>query len=164
MPLLGRQQLTSGNANITVNFTPRWQVFDIMARVAGYSGSDIARFRFNGDTGNNYAHRTWVSTSLTNTAVGGVAGIPVATVTITGPRGLIWARVDKRTTALTARIAGLTHSDQEGSATAPLMYGFMGTWNNTSALISSVTLNGGAGGATLNTGSYLEVWGSMDDH
>jgi protein subunit release factor B len=160
--LLGRIQNTGAQATITVDLPQGFQVFEIIARVAGYSGNDIARLQFNRDTGNNYASREWVSTSITNVATGAIAGIRCATVGITGPRGLIWARVEKRLSSLVARVIGHTHSDQEGSATAPLMYGFRGTWNNTSSLITSVSLNGGAGGATLNAGSYLEVWGALD--
>lgn len=163
MPLLGRTQNAGSSATITVAFSPVWQVFEIIARVAGYSGADIARLQFNLDTGNNYAFRNSVSTGADVTGAA-VAGITVASVGITGVRGLIWARVDKRTSAIVARVIGHTHSDQEGSATAPLSYNFRGTWNNTTALISSVSLNGGAGGATLNANSYLEVWGSLDSH
>lgn len=162
MPLLGRIQNAGGQATLTVAFTPGWQVFEVLARVAGYSGNDIARLQFNGDTGTNYAHRTSVSTSVTDVTGTSVAGIPVATVGITAPRGLIWARIDKRLASLTGRVIGFTHSDAEAAAAAPLSYQFRGNWNNTAALISSISLNGGAGGATLNAGSYLEVWGAMD--
>jgi hypothetical protein len=103
-----------------------------------------------------------VSTSITNTTPATAAGIEMATVAITGARGLIWARVEKRTTALTARVVGICHSDNVGSAAAPLMYWFQGSWNNTSSLITSVGLNGGSSGATMNSGSYLEVWGQLD--
>jgi hypothetical protein len=89
-----------------------------------------------------------------------VNGIEIATVAITGARGLIWARVDKRTAALTARVIGHTHSNNEAAAAAPVMYGFMGNWNNTSSLITSVSMTGD--GANLNAASYLEVWGSLD--
>jgi hypothetical protein len=162
MPLLGRAELTSNATDLTLQIPANLQVFEIVARVAGYTGADIARLRFNGDSGANYAWRCMVSTSVTNGTGAAVAGIQVATVGITGARGLIWARVEKRTTALTARVIMLCHSDNEGSATAPLNYWTCGNWNNTSALITSVGLNGGTGGSSLLTGTYIECWGARD--
>jgi len=159
MPLLSRFQTPSDVASFDVAVPAGFQVFEIVARVLGYSAGGIAGFFFNGDAGNNYVGRTWVSTSITNVADAARANIRVATVAITGPRGLIWARVEKRTTAIPARMIGWTHSDNEG-LTAPLMYGFMGNWNNTTALINRVGLSGN--GVNLLTGSYIEIWGAND--
>lgn len=161
MPLLARSQIAADSASFDIAVPQGFQVFELIARVVGYSGAGgIAGFFFNGDTGNNYSSRVFVSTSVTNVATTATASIRVASVAITAARGLIWARLEKRLAALTARIIGQTHSDAEAAAAAPLMYSFNGNWNNTTSLITRVGLTGN--GVNLLAGSYLEVWGTRD--
>jgi len=156
---LGDAILGSAATTLTLTFPYPVGLVEGYARVAGYSAGQIMGIRLNGDSGNNYADRQFVSTSVTNVTGAARASIRCATVGITGPRSLVRFTVRKHRAGVVAAVFGWTHSDQEGSATAPLMYAFNGTWNNTSALITSVTLESGGAG-TLSSNTWLGCYGA----
>ena len=157
---LGFTELGSDNANITVTLSVSKKFLRCYARVAGYSGSDTARWRFNGDTAANYGAVASEPADAAATSTINTAGILVGEAAQTTPRAILVADVVKEATGRVAKLRGHGIDDTESIGTALVLTNHGGLWNNTSSLITSVTLNGGSCGASLLTGSWVAVWGS----
>jgi hypothetical protein len=129
----------------------------IEARIAGNSGgTSTPKLRFNGDTGTNYswARSDGVAAVTTGTAQD---GIRVAQTTITGPR---YFTANVRNVSAQAKVVIVEGaSGSESAGTAPTINHARGVWGNTSAQITSVTLNSGSSDLLL-AGTEMWVWGS----
>jgi hypothetical protein len=123
-------------------------------RIAGYDSSSIAKLRFNSDTGTNYsfARSDGVAAVTTGTSQD---GFRVAQTSITGPRYFIAHVRNVSAQAKVVILEGMSGS--ESASTAPTINWVRGVWGNSSAQITSVTLNSGAG---LLSGTEIWVWGS----
>jgi hypothetical protein len=140
---------------VTLSSAKKWLRIEV--RIAGSSNnSNTARLRFNGDTGTNYtyARSDGVAAVTTGTTVD---GIRVAQTTITGPR---YFTANVRNVSAEGKVVILEGaSGSESAATAPTINHVRGVWANTTAQITSVTLNSG-GSANLLSGTEISVWGS----
>jgi hypothetical protein len=128
----------------------------IYLRIAGYSASSVARLRFNGDSGANYAYK--VSENLAAaTAATGASGLDLATA-LGGSQALIEMTLINSVTIEKS----LFWDGVAGSlvaATAPNRIIGSGIWINAAA-INQVTLDAGSGGGTLSLGTGISVFGS----
>lgn len=157
---LGFTELGANGANILVTLAVSKKFLRIYARIAGYSGNNIARWRFNGDTANNYSSVASEPADAVHTATINTSGILVGEVAQTTPRALLVVDVVKEATNRVGKVRGHGIDDSEAAGTAVAMTNHGGIWANTASLITSVTLNEGAtGGNNLTTGSWVAVWG-----
>lgn len=159
LTFLGRTQLGAAAADITVSFTGQAGLFLLIGRITGYSGAGgIARWRFNGDAGSNYQYSASEPADAASTSpVTAQNGILVGETAQTTERSPQVAWVTKGSTGEVALLHGSGGDGTLSLTTAFGLINYGGWWNNTAALISSVTLNGG--GVNLNTGSWVEVYG-----
>jgi len=130
--------------------------------ITGFSGSDSAAIRFNGDTGANYVAR------YATVAAGGVivadapfvSGTSMRLSAAAGTQGQsIWMVVNNFATV--SKQAMITAPLFTGAAAtaATLVVGGAGEWVNTTAQITSVQpLVVGAN--NFNLGSSITIWGS----
>lgn len=139
---------------MTLSSAKRW--LRIEARIAAYSGGSIAKLRFNGDTGSNYAFaRSDGNANVTSAAP--TDGIRVAQGAITASR---YFTANVRNVSSQGKVVILEGlSGSESAATVPTINHVRGVWDNTSAQITSVTLNSGSG-VNLLAGTEIWVWGS----
>ena len=135
--------------------TPKkWLRIDV--RIAGYSGSSTASLRFNGDTGSNYSYARHDNNGPVNSGTS-QTGIRVANSTITGPH---YFTASVRNVSSQAKVVILQGaSGSESASLAPTINDVRGVWGNSSAQITSVTLNNG-GAVNLLAGTEISVWGS----
>lgn len=131
----------------------------IEARIAGCSAGcgGTARLRFNGDVATNYSYARSDEVAAVTTGTS-QSGIRMAQTVITGPR---YFTADVRNVLAQAKVVILEGaSGSESAGTAPTINHARGVWGNTSAQITSVTLNSGGGGDNLLAGTEIWVWGS----
>lgn len=159
LAFLGRTQLGANNANISVSFTGMDGFFIVVAHIAGYSGADIARLRPNNDTGNNYSSVASEPADAAHTATTSTAGMILGETGQTTARSPQFIFVTKPSSGQVAFMRAIAGDGSAAAATALGMIDSCAVWANTADSISSFTLNGGAGGASLTTGSYVEVYG-----
>jgi len=152
--LLGSGSLGADNTDLTVTLSSAKRYLRIEARIAGYGGNSVAKLRFNGDTGNNYAFaRSDGIAAVSSTA--STSGISVAQTAISGPR---YFSASVRNVSSQAKVVILEGSSgSESAGTVPTINHVRGVWGNTSAQITSVNLNSGA---NLLAGTEIWVWGS----
>lgn len=144
----------------TVTFTPR-NTLMVQFVINGYSGNDIARFQFNGDTATNYNTRflysasggtTW--TNLQNLSATGIALGPVA---IQRPR--TGALFINNSLAIPKLIKIETTEASTNAATAaPRIALAQGQWQNTTAQISSMRMID-INSTNLTSGSGFAIYG-----
>jgi len=167
---LGTASLGSSNANLgPVVFGPGWGFLYVYHFIAGYTGSDIALLRLGTgttvDTGTNYS---WIATHWTGSAAGtpstnvSQTGIRVANDAVTTPRRGHHEIFNGTGTNMNKFVDSRTLTFSATSATAATTITSMsmvtGTWFNT-AQAQCVGLNGGTGGASLLSGSFISVYG-----
>lgn len=159
LQFLGRTQLGSNATTITVSFTAQDGFFIVVGHIAGYTGSDIARLRVNGDTGNNYSSASSEPTDAAHTQTTSTSGMILGEAGQTAARSPVFCFVIKPSAGQVAFMRSIQGDGSAAAATAIGMIDSCAVWANTSASISSFVLFGGVGGASLLTGSYLEVYG-----
>lgn len=149
-----------------VTLTSAMNKLFIQYNITGYSGNDIAMFRFGGtagavDSGNNYwsRHITWAAggTIATNTQVLSTNGIRVAgNAVVQGRSGICQlmnvATVSKPFTIHTQTLTG-------AAGTAGLIDLGGGEWVNTTQQIISIQMVD-QNGTNLTAGSGFVVWGA----
>ncbi|MGH3117542.1 MAG: hypothetical protein ACRDQ2_10625, partial [Gaiellales bacterium] len=142
---------------LTVSNLPLRKHLQIRVRIAGYSGSSIARLRFNGDTGSNYSDKRQddAGAPVANTTT---SGIRLAAASLSGAHGIMVCDVINVATRAKSLI-GEGHSSSESAAAAPVLHRSAGVWQNTTSQINSVTLNVGSGGGNLLAGTEIVVFG-----
>jgi hypothetical protein len=133
----------------------------VQVRVTGYSGGDIASFRFNGDSGTNYWWR------CLNTVAGGVTWtnqqaasatlIQLHPLTTTLQRSSLHAITNL---ASKSKVMTTTATTSTGSA-ATVGGGELGwgEWVNTTAQITSIELRTAGGSITMPAGTGFAVFG-----
>ena len=159
LTFLGRTQLGANNANITVSFTAQNGFFIVVGHIEGYTGADIARLRPNGDTGTNYSYVAGEPQDAAASGAINAAGYVLGEAGQTTPRSPQFIFVIKPSASQVCFMSGIAGDGSVAKGTAITMIQHVCVWDNTTASISSFVLNGGAAGASLTTGSYLEVYG-----
>ncbi len=153
--------LAGNGANITVTLKRPYRYLLALARIAGYTGNNIARWQFNGDTGANYGAVASEPSDAAATSTINTNGILVGETAQTAARALQVMFAAKDAAGRIARVRGMGIDDTEVITTAVALTSHGGIWNNTTALFTSVTLNEGAtGGNNLLTGSNVVVFGA----
>jgi len=155
--LLGTGSLGLDAFDLTVPLSSakRWLRIDV--RISGYTFAGVAKLRFNSDTGTNYswARSDGVAAVSTNTLQD---GIRVAVTAIAGSR---YFAANVRNVSTQGKVVILEGSSgSESAATAPTINHVRGVWGNTTAQITSVTLNSGSATNLLLSGTEIWVWGS----
>ena len=143
-----------------ISFPPR-DMLMVQVRVQGYSGGDIASFRFNGDTGANYWSRN------ISFAAGGVTATNAEQVSQTLARLHPTTTTQKRSSvhfinnqANTSKLGTTTAQTSSGSAATIPVLEFGGfEWVNTTAQITSITLLTAGGSITMPAGTGFVVFG-----
>lgn len=154
--------LTAAAANLGTLAIPAINKLYLNINISGFSGSDSAAIRFNGDTGANYVAR------FATVAAGGVVVVdaPFASATslrlsaAAGTQGQsIWMTVNN--TLAVSKQALITAPLFTGAAAtaATLVLGGAGEWVNTTAQITSVQVLV-VGANNFNAGSSVTIWGS----
>ena len=133
----------------------------VQVRVTGYSGSDIASFRFNTDTGANYWSR-YISAAtgavtLTNAQNTSQSLARLFAAGTTLQRSALVNITNNAGTSKVGRVEGQTSSG--AAATAPVIEWGGFEWINTSAQITSITMLTAGGSITLGIGSGFAVFG-----
>jgi hypothetical protein len=168
---LGSTVLASNaSTTSTVTLSSTMDVLFIIVRVTGYTGTDIASMRFNGDTGQNYWDRHLQvaagGTTLSDVECGSsTTGCGTATNRVLmrlGPNSVTTARtvfVTCGNRAATSKVCDIRSQVGTGTAaTAGAMTWGGGEWVNTSAQISSIVLVT-KGGNSMLTGTGFVVFG-----
>jgi hypothetical protein len=155
---LGSTKLASGA--LTTN-TVSFGAYDILVvhfTVAGYAGSDIAGFRFNGDTGSNYLEKisNAASASTAWTVTNPTAGTRMQVSATAVTAGRVGTMVIQNITANRKECWIQTATDP-GSAAAPIADSIFGLWSNTTAQITSMVMITPT--SNMNAGTGFAVWG-----
>lgn len=138
-----------------------YDLLRISVRVTGYSGSDIASFRFNGDSGANYWSR------YISAAAGGVTLTNAQNVSQTLARCFAVATTLQRSgtflvinNSATSKVGCAAAQTSSGAAaTAPVIEWGGFEWVNTSAQITSIELRTAGGANTMTAGTGFSVEG-----
>lgn len=155
-PLLASAAVSAG-----VWTVPARDELFVSVRVTGYSGADIASFRFNGDTGTNYWSRYHNSLAGQTTYTDNpnvsqtVARCFALTTTL---QRTAWVKISNpTTTSKRGVVLGGTSTGAAGTAGQIEVGGF--EWVNTTAQITSIELRTAGGTLLLNAGTSFHVWG-----
>jgi hypothetical protein len=133
----------------------------ILVRIVGYSGGDIASFRFNGDAGANYWSR------YISSVAGGVALVNNQNLSQTLAR--LFALTTTLSRSAMVSISNRSGTSKVGNVNAQTGTGAAGTagilefggfeWVNTTAQITSVEMRTAGGAVTMNTDTGFMVFG-----
>lgn len=154
--------LAAAAANLGTLTIPAMNHLYINLQVTGFSGSDFASIRFNGDTGANYVSRfiTAVAGGVVFADAPFVSATAMRLTAIAGTTGQsIWLSVNN--TLAVSKQASIVAPLSTGAAAtaATIVIPGAGEWVNTTAQITSVlALVGGAN--NFNAGSSITIWGS----
>lgn len=153
---LGRTTLGVAGDTITVSVAAR-KYLQIFYAVQGTGGSTQRTFRFNGDTGNNYAYRYSVNGGADTTGTSASSLIVADTSSSTN---VIMGRFDVLNIAANEKVlVGQTVlGENTGAGNVPSKWESSGKWVNTSNQITSVTLLNAAAG-DFAIGSQVVVLG-----
>lgn len=154
--------LAAAAANLGTLTVPAMNHLYISLQITGFSGSDSAAIRFNGDTGANYVAR------FITAVAGGVVFVdaPFASATslrvsaAAGTTGLTaWLTINNAL-AVSKQAVILSNLSTGAAATAATMVlPGSGEWVNTAAQITSVQALV-VGANNFNSGSSITIWGS----
>ncbi len=154
----GFTELAADAAGVTVTFNQPYRYLIMIARIAGNAGAGgVPGWQFNGDTGNNYGGAATKPADGVATAQTSTNKIIVSESTAVTPRTLKVAFAAKDAAGRIGRLRGFGIDDTESIGTAIQLSEHGGIWANTTALFTSVTMNGGA--TSLLAGSNLLVYG-----
>lgn len=133
----------------------------ILVSVSGYSGADIASFRFNGDAGTNYWSRYINSVAggvvLTNNQNVSQTLARIFAVGVTTDRSAIVKIINRSADSKIACVCGITSTGAAATAGAIEFGGF--EWVNTAAQITSIEMRTAGGVNTLTARSGFMVFG-----
>jgi hypothetical protein len=118
-------------------------------------------FRFNNDTGSNYADRFSNNGAADTTGTSLTSCQPQGTNNLaTGDRGIISMWIDNNQSADRKMVYGtVVYGGDTAATTAPSKTDFTCKWSNTSAQITTINLNAVGGSGDLTVGSVITVWG-----
>ena len=156
---LGRTQLSANNANIVVSFSAMDGFFILAGHIQGYTGSDTAQIRIDNNSSAIYSTVASEPADAAHTASTIARGLVLGESTQTTPRSPVYCFVNKASSSQPAFMRAIQGDGSSSAATAIAMIDSCAVWQDTSSQISSFTLFGGQGGASLLAGSYLEVYG-----
>jgi hypothetical protein len=130
--------------------------------IQGYSGADIASWRFNADAGNNYQTRyttqAAASVTLTNVFTGTTSLLRLAGLAITGMRTGV--SVISNILGQNKVCANFVFDAGAAVGTEPVLeHCGGGAWFNTTAQINSVEMRTAGGALTLTAGTGFVVLG-----
>jgi hypothetical protein len=152
----GSSLQTSG----AISFDARDELW-VVSRVTGYSGSDIASFRFNGDTSTNYWSRSISFAAASTTATN--AEFASATLARLHPTATTLQRSSSHlisNIATKSKVGTIQAQTGSGSAATIPVIEFGGfEWVNTSAQITSITMLTAGGSITMAAGTGFAVFG-----
>jgi hypothetical protein len=154
---LGAAEAGASVSDVTVALASTASIYLCVARIAGYSANNAARWNFNGQKTTTYSQSVGDS-SAAPTASTSTLGIGVATGLIQAVRSIVVLLVRKDTAAGAAGCIGWGFSATEAAATGGVANDTRGIWVG-SSLITQITLNRGPGAGTLNSGTRVMVWG-----
>lgn len=154
--------LAAAAANLGTLTVPAVNTLWIDISITGFSGSDSAGIRFNGDTGTNYVAR------YITAAAGGVvfadapfvSGTSLRLSAAAGTTGLhVSMRINNFATVSKQCLIG-THLTTGAAATAPTaVIAGSGEWVNTTAQITTIQALV-VGANNFNAGSSITIWGT----
>jgi hypothetical protein len=157
----------AGSATATLfdatSISTDYDVFKITFYLADMGAfSEQARLRFNGDTGNNYGAQTLVSNTVTLVGANVInqSGISLTSTTAIGggEEGTFSILVSK---SLTTQQASVQWSGATGIAGTLRTWTGAGSWNNTAAKITQITINSTGGAAIFGIGSFYVIEGKQ---
>lgn len=158
---LGGLELTSAAVSTGVLNIAAFDMLRVSVRVTGYSGTDIASFRFNADSGANYWSRS------ISVAAGGTTLTNNINVSQTLARLFSTASTLQRSgmflitnNSATSKVGSAMTQDGSGAAGTGAIVDFGGfEWVNTTAQITSIEMRTAGGTNTLSAGSGFSVEG-----
>jgi hypothetical protein len=160
--LIGTQKITASATSLgTISNIPAYDMLAVMVMITGYSGSDIASLRFNGDTAANYSSRyisyATNSTTGTNNFTSGATLIRLGIATNKGRSA--FALINNPATV--SKVVSVHTQIGSGAATTEYLVTTEGggEWNNTSSQINSIQVLTAGGSVTMNAGSGFAVFG-----
>jgi hypothetical protein len=134
----------------------------LLVRVTGYSGSDIASLRFNGDSGTNYWSKGASAAAATTAFTVAAAQVSqtlarlFAAGTTLGRSGIV-SITNFATTEKIGAVSGATGSG--AAATGGTLETNSFGWVNTTAQITSIELRTAGGSITMPAGTGFQVYG-----
>lgn len=167
MEFLGSLRLSSAAVSTGVLSIPARERLTVHCNVAGYSGTDIASLRFNGDTGTNYwdRHIVWNAAATAATIpTGGATAQNLSTTLIRlAGNGVTTAQmvvVDIINILGVSKAVCMTVQTASGAAgTGGVLDIGGGEWVNTTAQITSVEMRTAGGTITMPAGTSISVFG-----
>lgn len=151
------QVATGSETTMSCTLSNSAQSFYIVIWMQGSTTNDVWQLRFNTDSGTNYATR-----SSTNGAADGTTGsaTSIATVTVTANQNVFYQwRCENPSSGVEKYCYGVRLSSANGAANPSSRVEFASKWANTASNVSTVDLVRTTGTGTLNSGSYIMVWG-----
>jgi hypothetical protein len=164
MERLGSIRLSSSAVTTGVLTIPAREQLFLLINIAGYSGSDIASLRFNGDTGSNYwsRHLTWAASTVTATDNVNISQslLRLAGNTTTQGRSVSCSIMNLATVSKAVGISHIqTNTGSAGTTGGGLLNIGGGEWVNTSAQITSIEMRTAGGSITMPAGTGFTVFG-----
>ena len=120
------------------------------------TGANDMRFRFNNDSGSNYANRK-SSDGGTDATITSATSNSYLTLSGARPSFLNMFVVNNASNEKLC-IYHVVHNGTSGAGTAPNRQEWVGKWTNTSDQITEIDIS--PDGGNLDTGSFIKVWGS----
>ena len=120
------------------------------------TGANDMRFRFNNDSGSNYANRK-SSDGGTDATITSATSNSYLTLSGAKPSFLNMFVVNNASNEKLC-IYHVVHNGTSGAGTAPNRQEWVGKWTNTSDQITEIDIS--PDGGNLDTGSFIKVWGS----
>jgi len=130
----------------------------VQAYAKATGGSINNGFRFNSDTGSNYANRRSVDGATDATQINTSSACDDANLDSAYERFYNMFIVNNSSNEKLS-ICHVVQQNASGAANAPRRGEYVGKWANTSNQITDITLHNFSGG-NLDTGSIIKVWGS----
>jgi hypothetical protein len=160
--LLCQTTLVSSNASIVCNISAtKYLIYQFEFRSINGTGIEPA-FRFNGDSGTNYARRTSTNGAADQTGVSSSRCniFQVDTLVASTSGGISAGNIYNNQSGERKLVMGNTVTGLNTDQTSlPSRAEFACKWSNTSAQITTITAYSHSGTGSYNTGSVLTVWG-----
>ena len=155
---LGRTTLSSAGNYITVSGLPNRKYLKVLANYSSTGGTTATYFRFNNDTGANYACRYAALGTSPATIDGSSGGIILQGVIAAVNFGVEGAIINIASKEKHITATGIDTSTT-GASNIPTFITIAGKWANTSAAINRIDLQNIGGSGNFGVGSELVVLG-----